>query len=82
MRMSWTETHTFLATLRSLLTVHALTLETHNSGVKLAERYGLSTFDAMIAASALQAGCDRLWSEDMQHGLVIDTNLRIVNPFL
>jgi predicted nucleic acid-binding protein len=82
MRMSWTETHAFLATLRSLLTVHALTLETHNSGVKLAERYGLSTFDAMIAASALQAGCDRLWSEDMQHGLVVDTNLRIVNPFL
>jgi predicted nucleic acid-binding protein len=47
----------------------------------LAERYTLSTFDAMIVASALDADCDRLWSEDMHHGLVIDTRLRIENPF-
>lgn len=47
----------------------------------LAERYGLSTFDAMIAASALHAGCDTLWSEDMQHGMTLGDGLRIVNPF-
>ena len=35
----------------------------------------------MIAASALQAGCDTLWSEDMQDGMAIDDGLRIVNPF-
>jgi predicted nucleic acid-binding protein len=35
----------------------------------------------MIAASALLAGCNRLWSEDMQNGLVIDRQLRIVDPF-
>jgi predicted nucleic acid-binding protein len=48
----------------------------------LAERYGFSTYDAMIVASALHAGCDTLWSEDMQDGMVIEENLRIVNPFL
>ena len=36
----------------------------------------------MIAASALHAGCDTLWSEDMQHGMALDEGLRIVNPFL
>jgi predicted nucleic acid-binding protein len=46
----------------------------------LAERYGLSIFDAMIAAAALNAGCDTLLSEDMQHGMALD-ELRIVNPF-
>jgi predicted nucleic acid-binding protein len=35
----------------------------------------------MIAASALSADCDTLWSEDMQHGMVLDGRLRIVNPF-
>lgn len=81
MQMSWTDTHAFLSMLRSLLTVHPLTLETHETGLTLAERYGLSTYDAMIAASALHAGCDTLWSEDMQHGLALDERLRIVNPF-
>jgi predicted nucleic acid-binding protein len=80
MRMSWTETHALLSSLRGLLTIHPITLETHEIGLELAERYGLSTFDAMIAASALQAGCDTLWSEDMQHGMKLE-GLRIVSPF-
>ena len=81
MQMSWPEIHAFLDTLHSLLTVHPLTLQTHETGLDLAQRYGLSIFDAMIAASALQAGCNTLWSEDMQHGMTLDTGLRIVNPF-
>jgi hypothetical protein len=31
---------------------------TRTTGLRLAERYGFSTYDAMIAASALHAGCD------------------------
>ena len=81
MQMSWTETHALLTMLRGLLMVHPLTLETHEIGLELAERYGFSMYDAMIAASALHAGCDTLWSEDMQHDMVVDERLRIVNPF-
>jgi predicted nucleic acid-binding protein len=81
MQMSWNETHAFLDMLRGLLTVHPLTVETHETGLALAERYGLSTYDAMIAASALHASCDTLWSEDMQHGMALTEGLRIVNPF-
>jgi predicted nucleic acid-binding protein len=81
MQLSWDDTHAFLSPLRALLTVHPLDIQTHEIGLALAERYGLSTYDAMIAASALQAGCDTLWSEDMQHGLVLDGRLRISNPF-
>jgi predicted nucleic acid-binding protein len=47
----------------------------------LAERHHLSIGDAMVAASALHADCDTLWSEDVQHGRLIDDRLRIVNPF-
>jgi predicted nucleic acid-binding protein len=82
MRMSWTDTHRFLSTLRGLLTIYPVTLETHETGLALAEWYGLSIYDAMIAASAFHADCDTLWSEDMQHGMVLNKRLRVVNPFL
>ncbi|MER8685541.1 PIN domain-containing protein [Mesorhizobium sp. M0563] len=81
MQMSWTDTHALLTTLRDLLTVHPLTLETHETGLRLAERYSLSTYDAMIASAAIHAGCDTLLSEDMQHGMALGDGLRIVNPF-
>jgi predicted nucleic acid-binding protein len=81
MQMSWDETHAFLDMLRGLLTVHPITVEIHETGLQLAERYGLSIYDSMIAASALLAGCDTLWSEDMHHGMKLDKGLRIANPF-
>jgi predicted nucleic acid-binding protein len=81
MQMSWDETHALLGMLRGLLTVHPFTVEIHDTGLRLAERYGFSIYDAMIAGSALHTGCDTLWSEDMQHGMALDEGLRIVNPF-
>jgi predicted nucleic acid-binding protein len=69
------------ASLCGLLTVHPLTAEIHETGLDLAERHGLSTWDTMIAASALHAGCDTLWSEHMQHGMTLSNGLRIANPF-
>ncbi len=81
MHMSWTETRALLNMLRALLTVHPLTIESHETGLELAERYGFSTYDAMIAASALHAGCNTLWSEDLQHGMELAEGLRIVSPF-
>ena len=81
MQMSWDETHAFLDMLRGLLTVHPITVENHETGLRIAERYGLSLYDSMIVASALDAGCDTLWSEDMQHGMKLDDRLHIANPF-
>lgn len=81
MQMPWGDVRAFLNLLRGLLTVHPLTLEAHDAGLALAERRGLSTYDAMIAASALCAGCDTLWSEDIEHGMMLEGALRVVNPF-
>ena len=81
LRMSWQDTRDFLSSMRGLLTVHPVTVETHELGISLAERYNLAIYDALIAAFALLAECDRLWSEDMQDGMAIDRRLRIVNPF-
>jgi predicted nucleic acid-binding protein len=81
MQLSWRETHGFLSSLRELLTVRPITVDTHELGLALAERHQLGIYDALIAASALLAECDKLWSEDMQDGMAIDRRLRIVNPF-
>jgi predicted nucleic acid-binding protein len=81
MHMQWKDLHELLSAVRGLLTVHPMTAEIHETGLELAERYGFSIFDAMIAASALEAGCGTLWSEDMQHGMVLEGSLQIINPF-
>jgi predicted nucleic acid-binding protein len=78
---SWQEVQDFLARIRSLLAVEPLTLETHQTGLLVTERYKLAIYDSMIVASALGAGCKTLWSEDMQDGLVIEGALTIRNPF-
>jgi predicted nucleic acid-binding protein len=41
----------------------------------------LILYDSMIVSSALESGCTVLYSEDMQHGQEIDTQLVISNPF-
>jgi len=81
MRMTWPETQAFLSAIRGLLTVRPITIETHETGLAVAERYNPSTYDAMIAASALQADCKILWSEDMQDGMSLGEGLRVINPF-
>jgi predicted nucleic acid-binding protein len=81
MGLSWSETRAMLDMLRGLLAVRPLTIEVHETGLDLAERHGLSLYDAMIVAAALEADCDRLLSEDMQDGLRIEGRLTIVNPF-
>lgn len=79
--MTWKAIHELLALIRSLCPVKPLTIETHDRGRLVAERYGLSVYDAMIVATALLGGCEILYSEDMQDGLLIDDQLRIRNPF-
>ena len=81
MGMSWAETRNFLSIVRALLKVEPVTIEMHQAGVDLAERYGLSIYDAMIASAALLADCDTLFSEDLQNGLLVNGRLRVVNPF-
>jgi predicted nucleic acid-binding protein len=59
----------------------SLSVTTHQFALTIAERDGLSFYDALIVASALEAGCTTLLSEDMQDGRVIDGRLTIRNPF-
>jgi predicted nucleic acid-binding protein len=62
--------------------VQAVAESTVRLGLTLSTRYRLSIWDAMILASALEAGCEVLYSEDMQHQQLIEERLTIINPFV
>lgn len=81
MALSWSETRSLLASIRSLVRVIPLTLDIHDAGLVLAERYRLSVYDALIVAAAMSGDCDVLWSEDIQDGMRIEGGLRVANPF-
>jgi predicted nucleic acid-binding protein len=51
------------------------------SASQLRQEYAFSYWDSMIVAAALVSGVKTLYSEDMQHGLTIKEELKIVNPF-
>jgi len=50
-------------------------------GLDLHQTRSVAFFDAIVLASAHAAGCDRLWTVDMNAGEVVN-GVRIVNPFL
>ena len=81
LRMSWIEIREVLTQIRAVCAVESLTAETHERALRLAERHGLSIYDALIVSAALMANCKTLHSEDMQDGQVVERQLTIRNPF-
>jgi predicted nucleic acid-binding protein len=82
LNQDWKEIHHALAILRVFCPAPApLTVETHETALRIAERYKYSVYDSSIIATALEAGCDTLYSEDLNNGQVIESRLTIRNPF-
>ena len=70
-----------ITSLRAAFRVFDLTGDTVDLALTLKQKHSLSQFDAQILASALVAGCDTVYSEDMQHRQQIAGRLTIINPF-
>lgn len=60
--------------------VRPIDVVTHTEAVSLARTHRFSFYDSLIVASALEAGCDTLLTEDLQAGRRVE-GLTIVNPF-
>ena len=81
-KMPWREVHLALESVKVLCpNPLPITIDTHKQALAIAEKYGYRIYDALIVASALEARCTILYSEDMQDGQVIDSKLTIRNPF-
>ena len=54
--------------------------EVLTTALELRNRHAFSFWDCQIAAAALEAQCDVLLTEDMQHGKTLNKQLQVVNP--
>lgn len=80
--LQWDEIHECLdIILRLSRSSRPVDISVHELGKNIAQRYQINLYDALVIAAALLDGCETLYSEDMQHGLVIDGTLKIINPF-
>jgi len=79
--MSLGEIRQVLEVVRAVCDVEPICEATHDRGLAVSERYGFSIYDSMIVSSALLAGCQVLFSEDLQDGQSIDDQLTVRDPF-
>jgi predicted nucleic acid-binding protein len=78
---SWEQISEALVAIRVLCPAPiSLTIQTHETALRIAQRYQYRIFDSLIIAAAIEAGCRMLYSEDMNDGQAIE-NLTIRNPF-
>lgn len=76
------QAYTFGRALMDRSDVRSVDESTLDRAAELAVRYQLSHWDALIVAAAILAGCETLYSEDLQHGQVFEQRLTVKNPFL
>ncbi len=82
LRMSWKEIKEFMGIICILCPNPVpISFDTHKAALVIAERYGYSIYDALVASAALEAGCKTLYSEDLQDGQIINRQLAVRNPF-
>jgi predicted nucleic acid-binding protein len=81
LRWQWERIEAAFVVLEELLgPARPLTAAVHARAVVLARDRELSFYDAFIVAAAVEAGCQVLCSEDLQHGQRFGA-LRVENPF-
>ena len=81
MSLAWPPIHHFLKGIRTLIDVCPLDIAMHDRALAMSQKHGFHIYDALIVAAALATDCTTLFSENMHHGLVIDGQRTIVNPF-
>jgi predicted nucleic acid-binding protein len=64
----------------SVWQIHRPGVEDVLDAIRLQDRHQLHFWDAMIIASAVQLGCQTLWTEDLNPGQVYD-QVTVLSPF-
>jgi predicted nucleic acid-binding protein len=80
-KWEWEQIDGIFKELRRLFPIVQVTTETIERAISLSKRTQYPYYDCLILASAIEADCSVLYSEDFQHNQVVD-GVRIVNPFL
>jgi predicted nucleic acid-binding protein len=79
--LSVLEIRKLINSLEVMCRIEIISLTTIHKALDIQERYSFSWYDSLIVATALEVGCDILYSEDMQNGQEIEGRMRVVNSF-
>jgi predicted nucleic acid-binding protein len=79
-KLDWTEVRDGLEHVRECCEVLPLNIAVHLKALEIAEANRVGIYDACIVAAAQIAGCDTLYTEDLNHGQRIG-GVTIRNPF-
>lgn len=71
----------FVSTWQSIFPIHSATPDCLTSAIRAVHRHGLAFWDAMLWATARDAGCSLLIGENFQDGRTLG-GVTFVNPFL
>lgn len=80
LKLPWPEVRELLATVIACCAVAPLSIAIHERVLRVAERYQLSLYDALICAAAQEMEAEILYTEDLQDGLALG-GLQVRNPF-
>jgi predicted nucleic acid-binding protein len=78
--MTTLEARTYLEELKELEIVSS-SFQVVARALGVRERRRFHWYDSLIVAAALEGQCERLYTEDLQHGQRVES-VEIVNPFL
>ena len=81
LRQDWTAVNAALNAIEATGSeILPLTYDLHLAARQISQVHHLRSYDACIVAAALEAGCETLWSEDLQAGRTFG-GLTVRNPF-
>ena len=81
LKMDFDEVGDILAGVRHFCEVVPVTIGIHDQALAITRRFGFSVYDSLIVAAAIDAKCEVLYSEDLQHGQQVGAQITITNPF-
>ena len=80
--LSFSRLHEVMNFLQIQFVIFPISKNTSQKAIILKQKYKYSFWDCLILSSALEENCSILYSEDMQHNQIIESSLKIINPFV
>jgi predicted nucleic acid-binding protein len=80
-KLNWKEISKVVVEVEGNFEIHNNASSTIRKACHFAETLKFSFYDSLIVASAIEAECEILFSEDLQDGQVIENQLLVRNPF-
>jgi len=81
-QLEYTDIVAAINQIKAISQIVTITSDNIINALHLANKYHYSFYDSLIISVALAENCKILYTEDLQHGQIIESTLTIQNPFI